>query len=271
MKIEHLIVCLFGGLCLTSCNNGPKVIEANSSQPKSPSGIFTDVKSNSTATSTPAVNNGNFTEHLHSIIAEEVLPTKKYVYVKARENNRTFWLASSKQNITVGDTYYYRNALLKTNFESKEHSRMFDSIYLVSNLVAHDHGRKAGMNSNEFSTPSKEQETISQKEDIPTHTEKSFPHKGSITIAELVTNPTAYEGKTVQLTGKVVKVNPNIMNRNWLHLKDGTQDEYDLVVTSQIFIPEGQEITIKGLVQLNRDFGAGYRYDLILENGTLLK
>ncbi len=35
----------------------------------------------------------------------------------------------------------------------------------------------------------------------------------------------------MRLTGKVAKVNPNIMGRNWIHLKDGSQDDYDLVIT----------------------------------------
>jgi hypothetical protein len=110
-----------------------------------------------------------------------------------------------------------------------------------------------------------------QKEDIPTHTEKIVQHKGSIKIAEIVANPNKYEGMTVQITGKCVKVNPNIMERNWIHLQDGSMDDFDLVVTSNTFVPEGMVVTIRALVSLNRDFGAGYRYDLILENGIVIE
>lgn len=59
------------------------------------------------------------------------------------------------------------------------------------------------------------------------------------------------------------------MERNWIHLKDGTKNDFDLVVTSDTFVPEGSIITVKALVSLNKDFGAGYTYDLILENGTI--
>ena len=68
-----------------------------------------------------------------------------------------------------------------------------------------------------------------------------------------------------------MKVNPNIMNRNWIHIKDGTKDDFDLVITSDKFVPEGSVVTMKAVVTLNKDFGAGYKYDLILENGTIVK
>ena len=109
------------------------------------------------------------------------------------------------------------------------------------------------------------------KEDIPTHTEKAIVHKGTIKISDLVSDPKKYEGHTVQLSGKCVKVNPNIMNLNWIHLQDGSKDDFDMVITTNTFVPEGKLITIRAVVSLNRDFGAGYKYDLILENGTLVQ
>jgi hypothetical protein len=60
------------------------------------------------------------------------------------------------------------------------------------------------------------------------------------------------------------------MNRNWIHIKDGSKDDYDLVITSDTYVAEGTVITMKALVTLNKDFGAGYTYDLILEDGVLI-
>ena len=60
------------------------------------------------------------------------------------------------------------------------------------------------------------------------------------------------------------------MGRNWIHIKDGSKDDYDLVITSNTFVKEGSMITIKATVTLNKDFGAGYKYDLILENGIII-
>jgi GW (Gly-Tryp) dipeptide domain len=251
-----------------SCNNGPKVITASTSEPpKTTSGIFSEEPTTESPNLVPS-SNGSFTDNLHTVVATETLNTKKYVYINVTEEGKQFWIATAKQPIDIGKTYYYRSPLLKTNFESREHNRVFDTIYLVSNLVSHNHG--TGNLKADFSETNTTPES-SQKQAIETHTNTPITHKGSIKIAELVANPKQYEGKTVQLSGRVTKVNPNIMNRNWLHLKDGSKDDYDLVITSNTFVPEGETITIKAKVSLNQDFGAGYRYDLILEDGILIK
>jgi hypothetical protein len=100
--------------------------------------------------------------------------------------------------------------------------------------------------------------------------ERNIEQKGSIRIAELIENVKKYEGKTIQVSGECVKINPGIMDRNWIHIKDGSRDDYDLVITSDTYVPEGTLITMKATVSLNKDFGAGYTYDLILENGVLV-
>ena len=105
-----------------------------------------------------------------------------------------------------GEVYFYRGGLLKTNFESKEYNRIFDEIYLISSLVSEDHSQHETASAASGSTAKKE---IVVKEDIPTHTEKTVVHKGTIKISELVSDPKKYEGHTVQLSGKCVKVNPN--------------------------------------------------------------
>ena len=87
----------------------------------------------------------------------------------------------------------------------------------------------------------------------------------------MVGNKTNLEGKTVTLKGICTKVNTKIMGRNWIHLKDGTMDDYDLVITSDQEIPVGHEVTIQGTVSLKKDFGSGYYYELLVENGKPLK
>ena len=163
--------------------------------------------------------------------------------------------------------FFYRGGLLKTNFESKEFNKVFDTIYLISNLVTQEHSKHAGA----LPVSVKKGELVTQKEDIPTHTDKIVEHKGTLQIAELVNDPKKYEGHTIQLSGTCVKVNPNIMERNWIHLQDGSKDDFDLVITTNTYVLEGSAITIRGTVVLNKDFGAGYKYDLILEEGTLVQ
>lgn len=263
-QINRLFLLAICSVMMMACNNGPKVIQSSTEQNDSPkSGIFTPDPSTQVVTSTDQ----SFSNDLHTITVNEVLPATRYVYLNVSEGDSKFWIATRKQEIKKGETYFYRGGLLKTNFESKEYNKVFDTIYLISNLVSQDHSK----HTDNLNTNVQKSDPIAQKEDIPTHTDKIVEHKGSIKIAELIKDPKKYEGHTIQLSGKCVKVNPNIMDRNWIHLQDGSKNDYDLVITSNTFVPEGSDITIKATVVLNKDFGAGYKYDLILENGILVK
>ena len=77
----------------------------------------------------------------------------------------------------------------------------------------------------------------------------------------------------IQIRGKVVKVNNGIMNRNFLHLQDGTgqQGSNDLTVTSQETAQVGDEVVITGTVSIGVDFGSGYMYPLLIEKATISK
>lgn len=92
-------------------------------------------------------------------------------------------------------------------------------------------------------------------------------------IAKLYQDKAGLGGKTVAAQGKVVKVNNGIMGRNFLHLQDGTGDaakgSNDLVVTSKQTAAVGDQVAISGIVVLNRDFGSGYSYPLLIEEATI--
>ncbi|MDZ7764711.1 MAG: hypothetical protein U5K00_09820 [Melioribacteraceae bacterium] len=97
------------------------------------------------------------------------------------------------------------------------------------------------------------------------------PVEGGITIEKLFDDRSSYEGKQVKIKGKVVKVNNGIMGRNWVHIQDGTGDgeNYDLTVTTNDNANVGQVIVAEGYVSLNKDFGSGYKYDIILEDAKV--
>jgi hypothetical protein len=61
------------------------------------------------------------------------------------------------------------------------------------------------------------------------------------------------------------------MNKNWVHLQDGTRDgdNWDLAITTQDIVKTGDIVVFEGVVALNKDFGAGYVYDVILEDAKL--
>lgn len=91
------------------------------------------------------------------------------------------------------------------------------------------------------------------------------------TVAALHKEKSALSGKEVRVQGKVVKVNNGIMGRNFLHVQDGTGDQStnDLTVTSKETANVGDQVTVTGRVVLNRDFGAGYTYPLLVEDASV--
>lgn len=265
MTRKDILYITIASAIAIGCNNGPKVIEGQTTTDRgNSSGIFSE----NSDTPESDTNNVGFTENLHTVVVNEVLPAARYVYLKVTEGGEQFWIATGKKDIKVGETYFYKGGLLKTNFESKEHDRVFDKIFLVTNMVPRVHGDNTGTLAETNTTI---EETKAAKTTIPTHTDEVIEHKGSVKIADIVANPKKFEGKTVQISGKCVKINPGIMERNWIHLQDGSKDNYDFIVTSDIFIAEGTIVTMRALVALNRDYGSGYKYDLILENGTLVE
>lgn len=91
------------------------------------------------------------------------------------------------------------------------------------------------------------------------------------TVASINQNKATLAGKTVKAAGKVVKVNNGIMGRNFVHIQDGTGDANtnNLIVTSKQTAKVGDQVSISGVAVLNRDFGSGYMYPLLIEEATI--
>jgi hypothetical protein len=252
--------CLMALALFTACNNGPKAIQEDSSSAggQGSTGVFSGGPSTAQSVAMdPAAK-----DDLHTVLALEALPTSKYVYVRVREGNDEFWIATTLQEVALGRSYFYRGGLLKTDFVSKEHNRTFDKLYLVTQLVPSDHGSAmGGTNAAPNATPTPSAAAPLPAVDVP----------GSIKIADLMADPKRFSGKTIQVSGTCTKVNPNIMGRNWIHVKDKSKGDPELVITTDAPVSEGQTVTMIGTVAVDKDFGAGYRYDVLLEGGRLVK
>lgn len=91
------------------------------------------------------------------------------------------------------------------------------------------------------------------------------------TVEKLYAEKKALSGKTIQVSGKVVKVNNHVMNRNFLHIQDGSgaQGRNDLTVTSKDTAKIGDQVIVIGTLVVDKDFGAGYSYPIIMENASI--
>jgi hypothetical protein len=99
--------------------------------------------------------------------------------------------------------------------------------------------------------------------------------KDGRTVAEIYASKAALKGTGVVVRGRVVKWNPEILGRNWLHLRDGSGSsegrDNDITVTTADTVGKGDIVVVRGTVALDRDFGAGYAYPVILEDATIVK
>jgi len=96
--------------------------------------------------------------------------------------------------------------------------------------------------------------------------------EGGKTVAEVFAEKDALAGSPVTFRGKVVKTNPNIMGKNWLHVRDGSGEDgtNDLTITTAGDMPAiGDTVLVTGTVTLNKDFGMGYAYDVLIEDAAV--
>ena len=254
---------------------------------------------------------------VHAGLVEEVLQTTQYTYLHVKDGAEEKWLATTKLPAAKGETYYFRDGLTMSNFESKELQRKFEAVVFLDNIsnnpetlpasgpqamqqptgqgataqsgaepavVGQNGGQMAngGGNTNQTEntgtanqnvTPAGHQ-PISQGSAVSTEREKITVKHGSgeMEIGKLLEGKAGFNGKTVKLKGKVTKYNGGIMQKNWIHLQDGTAagDKFDITITSTQEVKVGDMITVEGQIALNKDFGYGYFYDVIMENAKII-
>lgn len=213
---------------------------------------------------------GQMPKVAHVIIAQEVLQTTQYTYIRAKEGENEIWLAAAKMDATVGRKYYFDGGLPMKDFPSKELKKTFKEILFLDNIT---------------DQPSSSEESISASSQTITNSSKGSAieiekkevkvkhEKNDVTIAALFENKNTYADKKIKIKGQVSKFTPGIMKRNWIHLQDGTDfsGKFDLTITSDQEVKVGENIVIEGVIKLEKDFGYGYFYDVIMEDAKLVK
>lgn len=200
----------------------------------------------------------------HKATVKEVIQASSYTYLNVEEGGENFWIAVNKGEFEIDAVLYFDKGLEMTNFESKDLGRTFESVYFVQGIS--DQPTLPGATS--------EQPSMAQTEpQKPTLEKKNIniePAEGGISIATLYSNRDTYKDQIVSIKGEVTKFNPSIMNRNWVHIQDGTDADgnFDLTITTDQVVNVGDVVTFKGKISLNKDFGAGYTYEVIMEEAT---
>ena len=97
--------------------------------------------------------------------------------------------------------------------------------------------------------------------------------EGGKTVGEIFDGKQSLAGQQVSVRGAVVKFTPGVMGKNWIHLRDGTSGaggSNDVTVTTNASVAVGDIVLVRGRVTVDKDFGFGYRYDLLIEDARVV-
>ena len=214
-----------------------------------------------------------------------------YTYIRLDDGaGNQIWAAVPQTQLEIGEQVALKGGMVMTNFSSKTLNRTFESIVFASGFVR-DSENKTAMTSGAASSGSSgavqsgisphgmtSQSSSGSSRAIVSFSgvkvEKSNAQNG-YTVGELFAKAVDLNDQKVTVKGQVVKVSPNIMGKNWHHIQDGTGDPtnntHDLVVTSSAIVEKGTIISFEGVLAADKDFGAGYRYDVIIEDAGVVK
>ena len=230
----------------------------------------------------------------------EALPSPGFTYARLKTSAGDEWVVlDASARVAKGDAVVLRAKMVAKRFPSTSLKRTFDKVTfadLVSggNPVPVNAGAgkvelaavTAGMQmppghppvdgkaSAGMTMPSQHGTAAAAADTTPIHVEKASAEDAK-TVAEIWVGRALLSDGTVTVRGKVVKSLNGIMGRNWLHLRDGSGSagagDDDITITTAASVKAGEIVTMKGFVRVDKDFGAGYRYEVIVEDGTIVK
>ena len=203
-----------------------------------------------------------------------------YTYILLKNGNEKIWVAAPLMKVTVGQELALMPGFEMKNFTSKGLNRKFDKVVFTAGpankevklspaaiKMAH---QGVPQEAPKTQAPQTSQNTKVDKP-VPVSMERITKAKGpnAYTIAQLYAKKTKLEKKPVAVRGRVVKVSPRILKRNWVHIQDGTGTEAkknnNLIITTKDLPKVGDLVTARGTLYNNMDFGSGYRYGLLIE------
>ncbi len=233
-------------------------------------------------------------------VVKETMNSAGYTYMLVDEGGNEQWVAIPESQVTVGDKIGYADGMVMKNFRSETLDRTFDEVIFSTGLVdasmqqAEAAPAASGDAESDFAAAvAKEQQAPaaamgaapadvaeassggSSVAIVPMTDGKVEKAEGenSYSVGEIFEKGEELDQKEVTVRGKVVKFSAQIMGRNWIHIQDGTGDpmhnSHDLVVTSDAVVAKDDIVTVTGTLAANKDFGAGYKYDVIIEEATV--
>jgi hypothetical protein len=200
-------------------------------------------------------------------VAGEVLETQDvdgYTYLRLKTAQGETWAAVPTAAVKKGTKVAIDNPMVMNNFQSKALKKTFDKV--VFGTLA---GQVPG------AAEASPHPAAAKSIEAPDVKVAKATGANAKTVVEVLAQGAGMKDKPVLVRGKIVKINAAIRGVNWVHLRDGTgsaaSQNNDLIVTTTDELKVGDVVTLKGVVHTDKDFGAGYSYKVIVEEGKLQK
>ena len=198
----------------------------------------------------------------------ETMDAANYTYLRVNTGSEDVWVAASPSKIAVGDRVVIPAEMRMENFHSQALNRDFPVIYFAPRIARE--GEELPAVTAQGSAAMSSHGTAQAQAPV---VEPIAPPEGGTSVADVWANRKTLAGKPVVVRGKVVKYNPGILGRNWLHVQDGSGDASartnDLTITSTMDTKVGDIVTATGTVAIDKDLGSGYQYEVVVEDATL--
>jgi len=189
----------------------------------------------------------------------------RYTYIEFDTGDEKVWAAVPLQEVKVGSTVHLRGEMPMRDFNSPTLGRRFDLIYFTASVAVTSGEAADSMGVTSKCPPGTQDPAGIDFSGIP----RAEPGK---TVGELFEQREQLAGQQVAVRGKVVKCLSGIMGKNWMRVRDGTAGPGgadELTVTSQEAVGVGSTLVVRGTVVVDKDYGHGYAYDLLLEDATI--
>ncbi len=213
----------------------------------------------------------------------ERIDTPQYSYLRLQTGSGEQWAAVTKTDKAVGAEVSVVNAVWMQNFKSNTMNRTWERIAFGSL----DDGSSAALPAGhpnvdpaaaKFAASAGQAPAGMQQHPAPAaaadlgtiKVAKASGPEGR-TVADVWARRASLKDKRVAVRGKVVKATLGVMGKNWLHVRDGSGEGQtaDLTVASADAASVGDTVLVTGIVHLDRDLGAGYHYDVIVEDAQV--
>ena len=199
----------------------------------------------------------------------EVQDVDSYTYLRLKTRDGETWAAVNRAPVQKGAKVTIENPAVMKNFESKTLNRKFDTI--VFGMLAGTGAGTAGKGGDLTTLHA----GVAKPADTADVKVAKATGPNARTVAEIVTKSAELKDKTIVVRGKVVKFTPEVLGKNWVHLRDGSgsaaDNTNDVLVTTRDQARIGDVVLVKGVVHTDRDLGSGYSYKVLIEEATLQK